>query len=163
MFTVPLHSNGSYSIVAWVFLAAGMCLPSRCLAMNVYSDFIIPAFGHHVTIYKYFNMFPSNIRSEFKNLLRSPISSLVTAIKRKTTFRFRYPCFALHSIPFFFFFSFFPWCYSPNLGLCLPPWNSPFHFGFLDLRKSVGLLGRVISSSQGLSTCTQTQKNAHTY
>jgi hypothetical protein len=31
-------------------LAAGMCLQSRCLAMNVYSDFTIPAFGRHVTI-----------------------------------------------------------------------------------------------------------------
>jgi hypothetical protein len=32
--------------------------------------------------------------------------------------------------------------YSPNLGLGLPPLNSPFHFGFfLDLRQSVGLLG----------------------
>jgi hypothetical protein len=48
--TVQLHSNGSYSIVACVFVAAGMCLPSRCLAMNVYSDFTIPAFGLHVTV-----------------------------------------------------------------------------------------------------------------
>jgi hypothetical protein len=60
------------------------------------------------------------------------------------------------------FFFFPPWRYSPNLGLGLSPWNSPFHFGFPDLRQSVGFLGRVISSSQGLSTCTQTQKNAHT-
>jgi hypothetical protein len=29
----------------------------------------------------------------------------------------------------FYFF----WRYSPNLGLGLPPWNSPFHYGFLDL------------------------------
>jgi hypothetical protein len=36
---------------------------------------------------------------------------------------------------------FFLWRYSPNLGLRLPPWNSTFHFGFLDLRQSVGLLG----------------------
>jgi hypothetical protein len=51
---------------------------------------------------------------------------------------------------------FFPlWRYSPNLGLDLPPWNSPFHFGLLDLRHSVGLLGRVISSSQG------TEKRTH--
>jgi hypothetical protein len=49
-------------------------------------------------------------------------------------------------IPFFFFF----WRYSPNLGLGLPPWNSLFHFGLLDPRHSVGLLGWVISSSQGL-------------
>jgi hypothetical protein len=27
-----------------------MCLPIRCLEMNVYSDFAIPAFGNHVTI-----------------------------------------------------------------------------------------------------------------
>jgi hypothetical protein len=39
VFTASLHSNGSYSIVACVFIAAGMCLPSRCLAVNVYSDF----------------------------------------------------------------------------------------------------------------------------
>jgi hypothetical protein len=31
-----------------------------------------------------------------------------------------------------------------------------------DLGQSAGLLGRLISSSQGHSTCTQTQKNAHT-
>jgi hypothetical protein len=54
---------------------------------------------------------------------------------------------------------FFPWRYGPNLDLGLPPWNYLFHFGFLDFRQSVG---QVISSSQGLSTCTQTQKNAHT-
>jgi hypothetical protein len=36
---------------------------------------------------------------------------------------------------------FFLWRYSPNLGLVLPPWNSPFHFRYLDLRQSVGLLG----------------------
>jgi hypothetical protein len=27
-----------------------MCLPNRCLAMNVYSVFTIPAFGRHVTV-----------------------------------------------------------------------------------------------------------------
>jgi hypothetical protein len=54
------------------------------------------------------------------------------------------------------------WCYSPNLGLGLPAWNSPFHFGFLDLRHSVGLLGRVISSSQGLYLYTNTEKRTHT-
>jgi hypothetical protein len=51
VFAAPLHSNGSYSIVACAFVAAGMCLPSRCLAMNVCSDFTIPAFGRHVTIH----------------------------------------------------------------------------------------------------------------
>jgi hypothetical protein len=51
MFTAPLHSNGSYLIVACVFVAAGMCLPSRCLARNVYSDLAIPALWRHFTIY----------------------------------------------------------------------------------------------------------------
>jgi hypothetical protein len=53
VFTAPLHNNGSYSIVANMFAAAGICLPSRCLTMNVYSDFAIPAFGRHVTIFNY--------------------------------------------------------------------------------------------------------------
>jgi hypothetical protein len=44
MFTAPLHNNGSYLIVACVFFAAGMCLLSRCLAMNVCCDFTIQAF-----------------------------------------------------------------------------------------------------------------------
>jgi hypothetical protein len=52
VFTAPLHSNGSYSFVACVFVAAGMCLPSRCLAMNVYPDFAVPAFGRHITVNK---------------------------------------------------------------------------------------------------------------
>jgi hypothetical protein len=34
--TAPLHSNGIYSIVACVFVAAGMCLPSRCLEMGIH-------------------------------------------------------------------------------------------------------------------------------
>jgi hypothetical protein len=55
----------------------------------------------------------------------------------------------------------FPWRYSPNLGLGLPPGNSPFHFGFPDLRQSVGLLGRVISSSQGLYLYTQKRTHIH--
>jgi hypothetical protein len=54
---------------------------------------------------------------------------------------------------------FFLWRYSPNLGLGLPPWSSPFHFGFLDLRQSVGLLGRVISSSQ----LVHKHRKTHTY
>jgi hypothetical protein len=36
VFTAPLHSNGSYSIVACVLVAAEIYLPSRCLAMNAY-------------------------------------------------------------------------------------------------------------------------------
>jgi hypothetical protein len=45
LFTAPLLSNGSYSIVACLFIAAGICLPSRYAAMNFYSDVAIPAFG----------------------------------------------------------------------------------------------------------------------
>jgi hypothetical protein len=45
---------------------------------------------------------------------------------------------------------FFLRCYSPSLDFGLPPWNSPFYFGLVELKHSVGLLGRVISSSQGL-------------
>jgi ABC-type nickel/cobalt efflux system permease component RcnA len=58
-------------------------------------------------------------------------------------------------------YNFFFWCYSPNLGLGLPPWNSLFHYGLLDLRHSVGLLGRVISSSQDLYLYTNTEKRPH--
>jgi hypothetical protein len=54
------------------------------------------------------------------------------------------------------------WRYSPNLGLGLPPWNYPFHFGLLDLRHSVGLLGAMISSSQGLYLYTNTEKRTYT-
>jgi hypothetical protein len=58
---------------------------------------------------------------------------------------------------------FFLWCYSQNFGLGLPPWNSLFHFGLLDLRHSVALLGRVISSSQGLYLYTNTEKRTYTH
>jgi hypothetical protein len=51
MFTGPLHSKGSYSMVACLFVAAGIWLPSPCLAMNVCSDFPIPAFGRHITVF----------------------------------------------------------------------------------------------------------------
>jgi hypothetical protein len=57
---------------------------------------------------------------------------------------------------------FFIWRYSPNLGLGLPPWNSLFYFSFLDVRQSVGLLGWVISLSQGLYLYTNTEKRTHT-
>jgi hypothetical protein len=50
VFTAPLHTNGSYSVAVWVFYAAGICLADSCLAMDVSSDFTIPAFGRHVTI-----------------------------------------------------------------------------------------------------------------
>jgi hypothetical protein len=55
VFTAPLHSNVSYSTIACVFVVAGMYLPSRCLAMNVYSDVTIPAFRHHVTLWQISN------------------------------------------------------------------------------------------------------------
>jgi hypothetical protein len=38
------------SIVVYIFVAAGTCLPSRCLTINVHSGFAIPAFRRHVTI-----------------------------------------------------------------------------------------------------------------
>jgi hypothetical protein len=40
---------------------------------------------------------------------------------------------------------FFLWRYSPNSGLGLHPWNSPFYFSLLDLRQSAGFHGRAIS------------------
>jgi hypothetical protein len=51
---------------------------------------------------------------------------------------------------------------APNSGLGLPPWNFPFHPSLLDLTQSVGLLGRVISSSQCLYPYTNTEKPTHT-
>jgi hypothetical protein len=48
LFAAPLHTNWSYSVVACIFVAATMCFPSRCLAMNVYSDSTIPTFWLHV-------------------------------------------------------------------------------------------------------------------
>jgi hypothetical protein len=35
IFTAPLHSNGTYPSFACVFVAVGMCLPSRYLAMGL--------------------------------------------------------------------------------------------------------------------------------
>jgi hypothetical protein len=43
MFTASLHSNGSYSIIAWVYAAAGTCLPiltSLFQLLNVMSKYI---------------------------------------------------------------------------------------------------------------------------
>jgi hypothetical protein len=49
-----LHGNVFASLSKGLFtkksVSVGMCLPSLCLAMGVYSDFTIPAFGRHVTI-----------------------------------------------------------------------------------------------------------------
>jgi hypothetical protein len=52
---------------------------------------------------------------------------------------------------------FFLWLYSP-IQTVAASMKLSVSLQFLDLGQSVGLLGRVISSSQGLSTCTQTQK-----
>jgi hypothetical protein len=45
-----LMRHGSYPIVARIFVAAEVCFLSHCLAINVYSDFTVPAFGGHITI-----------------------------------------------------------------------------------------------------------------
>jgi hypothetical protein len=58
---------------------------------------------------------------------------------------------------FIMLYFFFLLALKSQFGLRLPPWNSPFHFSFLDLRHSVELLGRMISSSQGKCRKTQTQ------
>jgi hypothetical protein len=58
VFTAPLHSNGRGSghientalLLLREFISAGTCLPSRCLAVNVYSGSAIPAFRRDVTI-----------------------------------------------------------------------------------------------------------------
>jgi hypothetical protein len=41
-----------------LFVAVGMCLPSRCLVMNVYFGFAIPAFRSHVALTYYKNSKP---------------------------------------------------------------------------------------------------------
>jgi hypothetical protein len=50
VFTSPLHRNDSSSIIAYVFISAGTCLPSRCLAMTVQAGSTIQRFGRHVTV-----------------------------------------------------------------------------------------------------------------
>jgi hypothetical protein len=62
----------------------------------------------------------------------------------------------------FWSYNFFLWRYRPNLRLGLPPWNSPFHFGFLDFRQSVRLLGWVISSSLPVHKHRKTHTQTHT-
>jgi hypothetical protein len=49
VYTSRLHRNGSSSIIACVLISTGYCLPRRCLAINVYSGFAVPAFRRHVT------------------------------------------------------------------------------------------------------------------
>jgi hypothetical protein len=56
----------------------------------------------------------------------------------------------------------------PPLGATAPIWalaylhETPFHFSLLDLRHLVGLLGRVISSSQGLPVHKDRKTHIHT-
>jgi hypothetical protein len=66
------------------------------------------------------------------------------------------PQFFIHSFPYFFPL----WLYSPTQALAASMKLS-VSLQLLDLGQSVGLLGRVISPSQGLSTCIQTQKRTH--
>jgi hypothetical protein len=69
VFTTPLHNNESYLIVACAFVAAEMCLPSRCLAMDVYYDFAVPSFRRHVTIRRLFTEFDYIIKRLAETLL----------------------------------------------------------------------------------------------
>jgi hypothetical protein len=56
---------------------------------------------------------------------------------------------------------FFLWLYSPIQALGASMKHS-VSLQLLDLGQSVGLLGQVISSRRKASSCTQTQRNAHT-
>jgi hypothetical protein len=66
----PLHRNGSFSIVACVFISTGTCLPSRCLAMNVYTGSAIPPFRYNVTKY------PCSSRMELRSSVPCPFTPL---------------------------------------------------------------------------------------
>jgi hypothetical protein len=142
--------------------------PSRC---HIPQDGNVPMTKHHVIIIC--RGWGVNVRAlqtsalEMTGQFHAPVS--LSQAKRRDNWRLtrpqirpRYgdrdkPRVPLETEPFnTTFFFLFLWRYSPNLGLGLPPWNSPFHFSLLDLRQTVGLLGRVISSSQGLSTVTVT-------
>jgi hypothetical protein len=81
---------------------------------------------------------------------------------KKSMFPFRHNVFTPSHTPHTSRNFFFIGATAP-VGLGLPPWNSPFLFGLLDLRHSVGLLGRVIRPSQGLFLYTHTQKNARAH
>jgi hypothetical protein len=96
--TASLHNNESYSIVVCVFVAAGMCLPSRCVAMNVCYDFIILAFERHIAIF-----IPTDPK------IRRPLFSMKQYLKRRKThivFRLmghigawsRVPCHVIYNV-----------------------------------------------------------------
>jgi hypothetical protein len=70
--------NGSSSIVTCMFLSEGTCLPSRCLAMNIYSGCAIRAFRRHATIYLEVWELPT-----LKQLWQDRYSCLATASKQR--------------------------------------------------------------------------------
>jgi hypothetical protein len=77
VFTALLHSNSSYSIVACIFVGAGMCLPRRCLVMYVSSDFTIPDFS--IWSSEYLKQFvPELFRVYRKSPREAPARSVVT-------------------------------------------------------------------------------------
>jgi hypothetical protein len=84
VFTAPLQSNGSYSRDACIFVAAEICLASRCLAMNVYSDFFIPAFGCHVTLISGLNV-GLHYSSTLNMVVADPCKTLVPVDVHQTT------------------------------------------------------------------------------
>jgi hypothetical protein len=58
----PLLQFNITSIVAYVFVAMGTCLPSRCLAMNIYSGSAIPTSCHNIITLTFFpELLPWNI------------------------------------------------------------------------------------------------------
>jgi hypothetical protein len=58
VFTAPLHRNGSYPIVACVFVFAGMCLPNHC-----------PATGLRTSQYLYWTQWLFTFQENFCSIL----------------------------------------------------------------------------------------------
>jgi hypothetical protein len=84
--------TGSSSIVTCVFVAAGMCLRSRCLAMDVCSGFTIAAFRRHVTLLlfvflggraNYIISTDSNYISFFWYVSKLPTFAIIITVKYK--------------------------------------------------------------------------------
>jgi hypothetical protein len=109
------------------------------------------------------NLTRNQRESRWKAQFPRNVDGLSTDYTAFYTYIHNHRCENLKSYIRSFFLLFILRRYSPNLGLVLPPWNSPFHFGFVDLRQLVGLLGRVISSSQGLYLYINTEKRTHTH
>jgi hypothetical protein len=68
MFMALLHNNGSYSVVAFVFVATGMCLLSHCVPMDV-SWFHCS--GFHVSCHNTIGLIEKVVVSALKNLSNS--------------------------------------------------------------------------------------------